>query len=151
MVYPGYINLRAESIQWTRVGEDQKADRFSVVVADDSEDIRALIKMVLERDARFDVVAVVRSGPTAVAALRDLQPDLATFDLHMDGMADLTSLKEARTVSPRTKLIVVTGTYRVGHDPDLDLAPIDDWMQKDQIMSDLPDRLIATLRDKDDV
>lgn len=127
-----------------------KGDRFSAVIADDSEDIRTLIRMVLERDERFDVIAEVRDAAAAVDCLRTHQPDLATFDLHMDGMSDLGALKEARSVSPRTKLIVVTGTYRPGRDPNLDLAEIDDWMHKDQIMIDLPDRLIATLGLRDD-
>lgn len=121
-----------------------------MVIADDSEDISTLIRMVLERDERFDVIAEVRDAAAAVDCLRTHQPDLATFDLHMDGMSDLGALKEARSVSPRTKLIVVTGTYRPGRDPNLDLAEIDDWMHKDQIMIDLPDRLIATLGLRDD-
>ena len=122
--------------------------RFSVVIADDSEDIRTLIKMVLERDERFEVIDVVCDGAAAVGSLRRNHPDLATFDLHMEGMTDLHSLHEARSASPTTALIVVTGTYRAGHDPDLDAAEVDDWLHKDQIMTDLPDRLVAVLRKK---
>ena len=127
---------------------DEERQLFSVVIADDSEDIRTLIEMVLERDGRFEVVDVVCDGATAVSSLSRHRPDLATFDLHMEGMTDLHSLREARSASPTTALVVVTGTYRVGHDPDLDEAEIDDWLHKDQIMTDLPERLIAALRRK---
>ena len=127
---------------------DEEGQRVSVVIADDSEDIRILIQMVLERDERFDVVDVVRDGAAAVDSLRRHQPDVATFDLHMEGMTDLHSLREARSASPTTVLVIVTGTYRAGHDPDLDAADVDDWLQKDQIMTDLPDRLITAVQKK---
>ena len=127
---------------------DEERERFSVVIADDSEDIRMLIQMVLERDGRFDVIDVVSDGVTAVSVLSRHRPDLATFDLHMEGMADLDSLRQARSASPATALVVVTGTYRAGHDPDLDTAEVDDWLHKDQIMTVLPERLIAAWRAK---
>ena len=128
---------------------DEERELFSVVIADDSEDIRTLIKMVLERDGRFDVIDVVRDGAAAVSVLSRHRPDVATFDLHMEGMTDLHSLREARMASPTTALVVVTGTYRAGHDPDLDTDEVDDWLHKDRIMTDLPERLIAARRAKD--
>ena len=117
--------------------------RATVVIADDSEDIRTLIRMQLERDGRFDVVQEVTNATDAVEFLRTHGADLATFDLHMDGMTDLAILEDVRKARPETAIVIVTGTYHPARDPDLDLAKISGWFTKDQIMGDFADRLIA--------
>ena len=114
----------------------------TVVIADDMGDIRALLRMVLERDGRFEVVAEADDGDKALELLREHQPDFVTLDLHMDGMSDLSLLGHARDASPASAVVIVTGTYHPDRDPDLDSAEIAGWFTKDQIMTDLPDRLL---------
>ena len=114
----------------------------TVVIADDMGDIRALLRMVLERDGRFEVVAEAEDGDKALELLREHQPDFVTLDLHMDGMSDLSLLGEARDASPTSAVVIVTGTYHPDRDPDLDRVDIAGWFTKDQIMTDLPDRLL---------
>lgn len=116
-------------------------EKIRIVVADDSSEIRALVRMQLERDGRFEIVAEVESLTDAVVALREFKPDAATLDLHMPGMAGLEGLDLAREASPDTEIFVLTGTYRPGHDPDLDRARLAGWMTKDQILTHLADRL----------
>ena len=120
----------------------QAERRATIVIADDSEDIRTLIRMQLERDGRFDVLGESTDARSAIDQVRKHRPDLATFDLHMDGMTDLSLLQEARRACPDTAIVIVTGTYHPGRDPDLDLAEIDAWFTKDQIMGEFPDRLL---------
>lgn len=118
-------------------------ERVSVLIADDTEDIRTLIRMHLERDGRFHVLAEAADGSSAVELVRRHKPNIATFDLHMPGMGGLEAVREARVASPETAIVVVTGTYHPGRDPDLDLADIAGWLTKGEIMSDIADRLIA--------
>lgn len=119
--------------------------RTRVLIADDSEEIRILIRMQLERDGRFDIVAETTDARSALDLLVKHRPHLATFDLHMGGMEDLSILDEARAASPETTVVVVTGTYHPGKDPDLDQATIAGWMTKDQIMSGFGDRLLELI------
>ena len=120
----------------------QAERRATIVIADDSEDIRTLIRMQLERDGRFEVLAESTDAHSAIEQVREHRPDLATFDLHMDGMSDLSLLQDARRACPETAIVIVTGTYHPSRDPDLDLAEIDAWFTKDQIMGEFPDRLL---------
>lgn len=115
----------------------------TVVIADDNEDIRTLIRMQLERDGRFEIVGETDDASSAMGLLRRHRPAIATLDLHMGGMEDLSVLNEARAASPDTTVVIVTGTYHPGQDPDLDAANIAGWMTKDEIMSGFADRLLA--------
>ena len=122
--------------------------RTTVVIADDSDDIRTLIRMQLERDGRFEVLAESTDARAAIEELRTHRPDLATFDLHMDGMADFSLLEDVRRSCPETAIVIVTGTYHPSRDPDLDMAEIDGWFTKDQIMGEFPDRLLELRKNK---
>lgn len=120
--------------------------RATVVIADDSEDIRTLIRLQLERDGRFHVLEETTDATSAIELIRVHQPDLATFDLHMEGMTDLAFLDDVREACPNTAVVIVTGTYHPSRDPDLDMAEIDGWFTKDQIMGDFPARLLELER-----
>ena len=115
--------------------------RTTVVIADDSDDIRTLIRMQLERDGRFEVLDEATDAQVAIELVRSHRPNVATFDLHMNGMGDLGLLDDVRRACPETAIVIVTGTYHPTRDPDLDLADIDAWFTKDQIMGEFADRL----------
>ena len=120
--------------------------RATVVIADDSDDIRTLIRMQLERDGRFEVLDEATDARGGIQLVGAHRPDVATFDLHMSGMTDLGVLADVRKTSPDTAIVIVTGTYHPNRDPDLDLADIDAWFTKDQIMGEFPDRLLELRR-----
>lgn len=119
---------------------------ITVAIADDSEDIRSLIRLRLERDGRFEIVGEAENAAAGTELVRQHRPDIATFDLHMEGMEELAFLGDARSASPRTAIVIVTGTYHPDRDPDLDLAEITAWFTKDQIMGEFPDRLLDLVR-----
>lgn len=116
--------------------------RSTIIIADDSADIRTLIRMQLERDGRFEVLDEATDARGGVELVRAHRPDLATFDLHMNGMTDLGLLQDVRDTSPDTAIVIVTGTYHPSRDPNLDVADIDAWFTKDQIMGEFADRLL---------
>ena len=67
---------------------------FTVVIADDDADIRALVKISAVR-AVLDVISEVGDGDVALAAIRLFVPDLAILDVSMPG---LTGLEICRVV-----------------------------------------------------
>ncbi|HEV2785243.1 MAG TPA: response regulator transcription factor [Solirubrobacteraceae bacterium] len=56
---------------------------ITVVLADDSDVYRRGIRRAIEADARLSLVAEVTDGAAALAAIRELQPDVALLDLQM--------------------------------------------------------------------
>ena len=137
-----HVVLSAGGLNGTEDGRVEDERRARVVIADDSADIRTLIRMQLERDGRFQVLDEATDAYAAIELVREHRPDVATFDLHMSGMTDLALLGDIRQACPDTAIVIVTGTYHPARDPDLELADIDAWFTKDQIMGDFSDRLL---------
>jgi CheY-like chemotaxis protein len=82
--------------------------RWRVVIADDSRDLRAVFRIALEQDGRFEVVGEAADGRQAVARCAELQPDLLLLDLvmpHVDGWSALTTIRKEQ---PGVLVIVVS-------------------------------------------
>ncbi|KOU23101.1 LuxR family transcriptional regulator [Streptomyces sp. WM6372] len=67
-----------------------------VVVADDQELVRSGFAMILEAQEDIEVVAEVGDGAAAVAAVRELRPDVALLDVRMPV---LDGIGACRTIS----------------------------------------------------
>lgn len=69
---------------------------YSVVVADDDPDIRALVTIAV-RKAGLDLVASVGDGALALAAIREHRPDLAILDVAMPELSGLDVCRRVRS------------------------------------------------------
>lgn len=81
----------------------------SVVLADDNGSIRSLLKGVLT-GLGLHVVQQVGTGDAAVNAARAHQPGVLCLDVNMPVMSGLEALPLIREVSPRTAVVMVTGS-----------------------------------------
>jgi DNA-binding NarL/FixJ family response regulator len=77
-----------------------------VLLVDDAADLRVLLKLVLELDAEFVVVAEAANGEEAVRLSQEHQPDLIVLDVAMPVMDGLDALQQLRQVSPSTKVVM---------------------------------------------
>lgn len=77
-----------------------------VVIADDAEILRSLLRRAIDRDERLDVVAEAANGKEALEYVSSLRPDVLLLDLSMpvlDGMEVLRQLAGSLPV------VVLTG------------------------------------------
>ena len=81
----------------------------SVVIADDNGSIRSLLKGLLTQ-AGFNVAQVVGNGEEAVKAARTHQPGVLCLDVEMPVMSGLDALPLIREASPRTAVVMITGS-----------------------------------------
>jgi DNA-binding NarL/FixJ family response regulator len=84
------------------------AGPLSVVVIDDSEDLRDLLRISLERAAVFAVVAEAADGEQGVAAVRASQPDVVLLDIAMPVMDGLQALPLIREACPTTVVVMLS-------------------------------------------
>lgn len=116
-------------------------DPHRVVVADDLEDVRTLIRMALERAGGFEIVAEAADADEAARLVAEHLPALVTMDLHMPGMDGLDGVRRVKEQAPNALVVLVSGTYHPTYDPDLDIPEIALHIEKDQILSTLPEQL----------
>ncbi len=83
--------------------------RTRVVLADDTEDLRTILRRLLEHDGRFEVVAEAEDGHEAVQAAADHQPDVIVLDLSMPVLDGRAALPRIRTASPASRIVVLSG------------------------------------------
>ncbi len=93
------------------------ANGRTILVADDDDDIRALVTLRLQRFG-FEVVAAA-DGEQALALARDRCPDLAILDVTMPGLTGLEVTRALRADEGTKGIPVLLLTARV---QDADLA-----------------------------
>lgn len=77
-----------------------------VLIVDDHEDIRMLLRVWLEGDPGFEVAAEAADGHRAIEAARATKPDVALLDLQMPGMSGIEALPLIKAVAPECAVIV---------------------------------------------
>jgi two-component system nitrate/nitrite response regulator NarL len=70
----------------SREREHAAGGAITVVLADDSDVYRRGMRRAIENDERLALVAEVADGAAALAAIRELQPDVALLDLQMPAL-----------------------------------------------------------------
>jgi DNA-binding NarL/FixJ family response regulator len=80
-----------------------------VVLADDTSDIRLLLRIALEAGGDFKVVGEAADGQEAIEVVEREQPDVVLLDLAMPVMDGLQAIPEIRRVSTQTVILVLSG------------------------------------------
>lgn len=83
--------------------------QIRVLVVDDVADLRALFRMMLESDGRFEVVGEASDGQEAIDKARELQPDVITLDVAMPNMDGIHAIPLIHDASPGVRIMVVSG------------------------------------------
>ena len=89
--------------------EAQTGPSKTVVLIDDSEEILEVLRLALNREHDFTVVAEASDGEAGVAAVLAHAPDLVLLDIALPVMDGLQALQLIRQESPGTIVIMLTG------------------------------------------
>jgi diguanylate cyclase (GGDEF)-like protein/PAS domain S-box-containing protein len=106
-----------EALEWIRswAADDSVPRRVAasweigVLVVEDERSIRNLMSATFTSTDGFHVVGEAGDGRQAIALARHHQPDIILLDLAMPGMGGLEALPLLLAVSPRAKVIVISG------------------------------------------
>ncbi|MFZ0523724.1 MAG: response regulator transcription factor [Candidatus Acidiferrales bacterium] len=80
----------------------------TILIADDSERVRTILRRVLERETPFSVCGEATDGAEAVTKARQLNPDLILLDLRMARLTGLEVAGILRKAQPNIRIIMVT-------------------------------------------
>jgi CheY-like chemotaxis protein/PAS domain-containing protein len=88
------------------------AGALRIVLADDSDDLRMLLRTQLQMTGHIEVVGEAISGPEAVDVVARTTPDVLLLDLAMPEGNGLDAIPEIRRVSPDTRIVMLSGFSR---------------------------------------
>lgn len=78
----------------------------TILLVDDSPDVRHVVRTFLERDATFKVCGEAGDGPDAIKKAEVLTPDLVLLDFLMPGMNGIDIANALKRVLPKTKIAI---------------------------------------------
>lgn len=91
------------------IGGDSPPDGpLRVLVVDDTDDVRLLLRVALGSDPRFDVAGEASNGQEALDVLDELNPDAVVLDVMMPVMDGLTTLPLLLARRPGLRVVVVS-------------------------------------------
>lgn len=118
--------------------------RARVVIVDDSEDLRLLLRLTLEADGRFDVLGEAEDGQEALDVCGQENPDLLILDLAMPRMDGMTALEHLRARNPVVPVVVILSAYPAnGWGEEARLAGANGYLQKGGDPSTLADSVYS--------
>lgn len=79
-----------------------------ILLADDDELVRAGLEMILDAAEGMKVVGAVASGAEALAAVRDVDPDIILMDVKMPGLDGIEASRQITSVEDAPKILMVT-------------------------------------------
>jgi two-component system response regulator NreC len=83
-------------------------EAISIVLADDHTVVRRALRLLLEEEPGFEVVAEAEDAEGAIRYLRGHKPSVLILDLNMPGRPSLEAIPEMLEASPRTRIVVLT-------------------------------------------
>jgi DNA-binding NtrC family response regulator len=88
------------------MNEEAAQDMEKVLIVDDDDDLRAIVRDVL-KDEGFSPLEAA-DGLSALKVFRDTPADAVLLDLEMPGMGGMETLQELRKLDPQVPVIILT-------------------------------------------
>lgn len=83
-------------------------DGLTIVLADDHVVVRSALRMLLESEPGFTVLAEAGTADEAVRYVRGHRPNVLILDLNMPGTPSLEVMPALAEASPETKVVILT-------------------------------------------
>jgi DNA-binding NarL/FixJ family response regulator len=107
-----------------------------VVIVDDHDLFRTGLRNLLEEQG-VQVVGEAAAGAEAIRAVAELTPDVVVMDLNMPGISGVEATRQITSISPLTRVVVLTISDQDGDVMDAILAGACGYLLKDASIQDL--------------
>lgn len=118
-----------------------------VVIVDDTEDLRELLRHALTRGG-MTVVGEAGDGQTGIEVVRAVQPDVVLLDLSMPVMDGLEALPHMRAFAPNARIIVLSGFEATQMAERAITIGADGYLQKGAALGTILDRIRDIVGDR---
>ncbi len=83
-------------------------ETLRLLLVDDHAIVRAGLRMLFQAEPDMVIVGEANNGAEAVAAVRDLKPDVVLMDVAMPGMNGIEATRQIRQAYPATAVLALT-------------------------------------------
>ena len=81
---------------------------FRTLIVEDHEDLRKLLRSLLESETQCVVIGEASDGLQAVQRAQELQPDLILLDLALPKLNGMEAGRRIRKISPNSKIVFLS-------------------------------------------
>lgn len=121
---------------------------LSVLVVDDNEDVRHVMRMSFELDGRFEVIGVGETAHDAIWMASRYQPDAILLDVRMPEMDGLAALPALRREAPASKVMLYSVLDEELMRPQLENVGVHDYVSKSTAPSEIVERMAELCADR---
>ncbi len=122
--------------------------QIRILLADDHNVMRRGLRLLLESQPGFTVVAETSDGRHAVEQAQATQPDVAVLDIAMPNLSGIEAAQRIQAVSPHTAVVVLSMHSDEGYVLGALQAGVKGYLLKDSAESDLIDAIQAVYQGK---
>jgi two-component system, NarL family, response regulator NreC len=115
--------------------------RITIVLADDHTVMRSGLRMVLEAQPEFEVVAEAGTIQSVFRDVRTYRPTVLVLDLNMPGGSSVEAISSLARVSPGTAVVVLTMEDDPGFKTEAIEAGARGYVLKDAAATELVDTI----------
>jgi DNA-binding NarL/FixJ family response regulator len=81
---------------------------YRIVIGDDHEHARQAMRLIIERDPRFQIVGEAADGKEVIELAASARPDLILMDINMPKVNGLAATRIIKEQFPSIKIVIVT-------------------------------------------
>ncbi|MHB1356530.1 MAG: response regulator [Anaerolineae bacterium] len=120
--------------------------KIRVLVVDDYKLVRLGIRAFLESSDDIAVVAEAANGEQALELVETCAPDVTVLDIKMPVMGGIDAARAIRSLSPRTRILILTAFEEKGHINTLFDLGVKAYLLKTCGIGELQDAVRAVVR-----
>lgn len=120
-------------------------DPLDVLIVDDAEDFRGLLRLSLARNARINIVGEASNGEEAVTEAAARHTDIVILDLSMPVMDGLEAAPLIKKDNPAVKIVVLSGFRASDLAAKAVAAGADAFVEKSAVLTELESTIFAVV------
>lgn len=119
--------------------------KYTIVLADDHEVVRAGIRRLLNINKAFYIIDEASNGEDAVELVKYHKPNIALLDVLMPRLNGIEAAKQIKQVAPNTLIVMLTAFEDSNHLEKALEAGADGYLTKDISAKDLVSALLTVV------
>lgn len=122
-------------------------DSLDVLIVDDAEDFRELLRLSLARNGRINIVGEATNGEEALTEVAARHTDVVVLDLSMPVMDGLEAAPLIKQKNPEVKIVVLSGFRARDMAAKAIAAGADAYIEKSAVFTELESAIFAVADD----